>query len=281
MLPQVIESRRMAHLAGATKLEKEYNSVEEQFLKLTGAIEKNNINYTKNNAVKVDEAYRNLELMAIKNETIGEVRLVLAQAEKNGAKKYAPQAVELARQRLIETDEFITKNRYSKDEMKARAVEDLFYANRARVLTDQSIAYTCAKDLLADLELVRESLLADGERDVARGQLTTLIRQVQVFGFHFAGLDVRQHSERHAAALSELLHVTGLFQQDYTTLNETERIRLLEDLLRDPRILPIRSVKLNESTTHVLETFEAMRQAREKFGPTAVTKGWSMGTMRA
>src|SRR5258708_37191585 len=43
----------------------------------------------------------------------------------------------------------------------------------------------------------------------------TLIRQVQVFGFHFAALDVRQHSERHASALSELLHATGLLEDLY------------------------------------------------------------------
>lgn len=138
MLPQVIESRRMAHLAGAAKLEKEYAQVEEQFLGLTEAIEKNNINYTKKNAAKVDEAYRNLELLAIKNETIGEVREVVGQAEKDGAKKYAPSAFELAQRRLGETDEFISKNRYATDEMQKRAQEDLFLAKRARVLSDQS-----------------------------------------------------------------------------------------------------------------------------------------------
>src|SRR5260370_6320576 len=42
---------------------------------------------------------------------------------------------------------------------------------------EQGIAYTSAELLLADLELVRESLLADGERDVAGRQLATLIRQ--------------------------------------------------------------------------------------------------------
>ncbi len=136
---------------------------------------------------------------------------------------------------------------------------------------EQGIAYTSAELLLADLELVRESLLADGERDVAGRQLATLIRQVQVFGFHFAALDVRQHSERHAAALGELLLATGLLQEDYSTLNETERIRVLEDLLRDPRILAIHDVKLSESTSHLLETFASMRRAREEFGHGAVT----------
>jgi len=136
---------------------------------------------------------------------------------------------------------------------------------------EQSIAYTSAEVLLADLELVRESLLADSERDVAGGPLATLIRQVQVFGFHFAALDVRQHSERHAAALGELLLATGLLQEDYSTLNEAERIRVLEDLLRDPRILATHDVKLSASSAHVLETFASIRQAREDFAPGAVT----------
>jgi OOP family OmpA-OmpF porin len=140
MLPQVIESRRMAHLAGAAKLEKEYANVEGQFLKLTGAIEKNNINYTKKNAAKVDEAYRSLELMAIKNETIGEARKVLSKAEKNDAEKYAPKSFNFAHRTLSQTDEFITNNRYDKDNMQAKARESLFYANRAFVLTSQSKA---------------------------------------------------------------------------------------------------------------------------------------------
>jgi outer membrane protein OmpA-like peptidoglycan-associated protein len=138
MLPQVIESRRMAHLAGAAKLEKEFAQVEGQFFKLTEAIEKNNINYTKNNASKVDDAYRNLELLAIKNEAIGNIRQVVGRADKNGAEKYAPQAFELAQRYLNETDEFITKNRYAKDEIRTRAQKALFFGNRAFVLTDQS-----------------------------------------------------------------------------------------------------------------------------------------------
>jgi phosphoenolpyruvate carboxylase len=133
------------------------------------------------------------------------------------------------------------------------------------------IAYKSADDLLADLELIRESLLADGESDAAQGQLATLIRQVQVFGFHFAALDVRQHSDRHAAALTELLLATGLRQDDYTSLDEVERLSILEGLLSDPRILPLRGVNLSESTTHVLETFEAIRQARNEFGTCVVT----------
>ncbi len=136
---------------------------------------------------------------------------------------------------------------------------------------EYSIAYKSVEELLQDLHLVRESLLADGEDGLAEGQLSKLIRQVEVFGFHFVALDIRQHSERHAAALAELLCVTGLRQEDYTKLNEEERIKILENLLRDPRILSRPGLSLSQSTNHILNTFSTIRQAREVFGKKAVT----------
>ncbi len=139
------------------------------------------------------------------------------------------------------------------------------------ILPGANNSYSRSDGLLADLELVRESLLAHGEQGVTRGELATLIRQVQVFGFHFAALDVRQHSERHASALAELLSVTGLLQCDYRSLEEGERVRLLEDLLRDPRVLPRHELKLSPETSRVLATFDTIRQAREEFGNDAIT----------
>ena len=140
---------------------------------------------------------------------------------------------------------------------------------REGLSTNSSITYKHAGELLADLELVRESLIADGEQDVAQGELAKLIRRVQVFGLHFAALDVRQHSERHASAISELLQVSGLCQ-NYSSLNEIERVQILEKLLRDPRVLPYDNLDLSAGTWHVLNTFHTIRQAREEFGAQAI-----------
>jgi phosphoenolpyruvate carboxylase len=131
--------------------------------------------------------------------------------------------------------------------------------------------YRQADELLADLELVRSSLVADGEQELTLGRLAKLIRQVKVFGFHFAALDVRQHSERHANALAELLQVTGLIRGDYRSLDEAERIVVLEDLLCDPRILPRHALNLSAETTHILTTFDAIANARHEFGKKAIT----------
>ncbi|GCE25620.1 phosphoenolpyruvate carboxylase [Dictyobacter alpinus] len=142
---------------------------------------------------------------------------------------------------------------------------------QAEAKSDKSIAYQSAEELLADLHMVEASLLADGENSIARGALHTLIRQVEVFGFYFAALDVRQHSERHASALTELLQVTGLRKDDYKSLPEAERVQLLENLLEDPRILTRPGLHLSPDTQQILTNFDTIRQVRETFGKRAVT----------
>ena len=66
------------------------------------------------------------------------------------------------------------------------------------------LAYPGPATYLADLRIVQESLAAAGAAKQAFGELQHLIWQAETFGFHLAGLEVRQHSEVHARALSEL-----------------------------------------------------------------------------
>jgi phosphoenolpyruvate carboxylase len=66
------------------------------------------------------------------------------------------------------------------------------------------LAYRSPAEFLADLRLVQESLAAAGAAKQAFGELQHLIWQAETFGFHLAGLEVRQHSEVHARALREL-----------------------------------------------------------------------------
>jgi phosphoenolpyruvate carboxylase len=64
--------------------------------------------------------------------------------------------------------------------------------------------YRHAAEFLADLRLAQRALVAAGADRQAFGELQHLIWQAETFGFHLAGLEVRQHSAVHAAALREL-----------------------------------------------------------------------------
>ena len=82
----------------------------------------------------------------------------------------------------------------------------LYLARRlaATRLRDADLAYGSAADFRHDLRLVQESLAAAGATRLAFGELQQLIWQVETFGFHLAGLEIRQHSAVHARALAEL-----------------------------------------------------------------------------
>jgi phosphoenolpyruvate carboxylase len=66
------------------------------------------------------------------------------------------------------------------------------------------LAYASAADFIDDLQVAQRALAAAGASRQAYGELQQLIWQAETFGFHWAELEVRQHSAVHAAALREL-----------------------------------------------------------------------------
>jgi len=82
----------------------------------------------------------------------------------------------------------------------------LYLARRleATRLRHADLAYASAADFRSDLLRVQESLAAAGATRQAFGELQQLIWQVETFGFHLAGLEIRQHSAVHARALREV-----------------------------------------------------------------------------
>jgi phosphoenolpyruvate carboxylase len=71
-------------------------------------------------------------------------------------------------------------------------------------MRNADLAYPGPDVFLQDLRVVQESLAATGAVMQAFGELQNLIWQAETFGFHLAGLEVRQHSEVHARVLREL-----------------------------------------------------------------------------
>ncbi len=134
-LADAIEARTMARNAGALQYEKEYRRAESDFLALTRSIERDNLRFAQKNKAKVIDRFRELEVRAIKETTIGEVRTLIANAEADGARKIAPLSYGQAVEQLNATDAFISQNPYAKEEMHTMAADALFKANRLAVIT--------------------------------------------------------------------------------------------------------------------------------------------------
>jgi len=134
-------------------------------------------------------------------------------------------------------------------------------------------AYSTESELLADLQLVLESLAANASEDLAaHGPLPHLIRQIRAFGFHLAPLDIRQHSDEHARALGEIFHAAGVLPaaEAYAELSESEKVDLLTRELASPRpLLPV-GYSRSETVHRVLEVFHVVRRAHRDLGASCV-----------
>ncbi|CAA9565663.1 MAG: Phosphoenolpyruvate carboxylase [uncultured Thermomicrobiales bacterium] len=127
--------------------------------------------------------------------------------------------------------------------------------------THLALPYAAPADLLGDLESIRDSLLAQGERIVADGDLRDVIRQVEVFGFHYATLDIRDHSRRHETALAELFALTGV-EAAYGELDEDARLALLGGEIASARpLIPHDISSLSDTAREVIQTFRVIRLA--------------------
>jgi phosphoenolpyruvate carboxylase len=128
-----------------------------------------------------------------------------------------------------------------------------------------SHAYANAAAFMADLHLIRDSLYAHGDAEIAALELQDLIRLAETFGFHLMQLDVRQESGRHTEAVAEILGAS--LSVDYRALDETRRLEILSKAIAAPGGLVYDSAGLSEATRETLEVFQVMARMREETGP--------------
>ncbi len=121
--------------------------------------------------------------------------------------------------------------------------------------------YADAGELLADLRLAERALNAQRAEWIAAGDLHDVIREVEVFGFHLARLDIREHASRHRQAIAGLFAHAG-FEPHYGDLDEDARCSLLAPALAaEARLVPADTIALAPVAREVLDTFAMLRDA--------------------
>ena len=109
----------------------------------------------------------------------------------------------------------------------------LLYASRRLSATREpgtaDLAYRGPAEFIADLRLVQRELASAGAVRQAYGELQHLIWQAETFGFHLAGLEVRQHSAVHAQALGELADEGPVSERTREVIATFQAIAWLQD----------------------------------------------------
>jgi phosphoenolpyruvate carboxylase len=130
--------------------------------------------------------------------------------------------------------------------------------------------YLGTRELLDDLVLVRDSLLAHRGELIARGSLERATRTLATFGLHLATMDVREHADAQHAALAPLFDRVGELGRAYAELDRDERRSVLSDELRSRRPLAPNPPPLDGAASKTYATFTAIGDALDRFGPEVI-----------
>ena len=119
--------------------------------------------------------------------------------------------------------------------------------------------YDNTAELLADLTLMRDSLLAHKGELIAHGLLERLIRTVATFGLTHATMDVREHSDAHHHALAQLAEHPD--SPDAAAVNTIETFKAIDDLIAKfgPEVIETYIISMTKSHKDVLAAVEIAR----------------------
>ena len=148
--------------------------------------------------------------------------------------------------------------------------------------------YLNGEELVGDLLLMRDSLLADRGELIARGSLDQVIRTVSAFGLQLATMDIREHADAHHHAIGQLIDRLGIESWRYEDMPREYRAGLLAKELRSRRPLAKLPEKihrngvegfdawggaapiLDEAGAKTFGVFTAIRETIERFGPDVI-----------
>ena len=119
--------------------------------------------------------------------------------------------------------------------------------------------YVTGDALAADLLLCYRSLEATGQRLLADGRLTDVLRRVAAFGVTLARLDIRQDSTRHTEAMAAITSALGL--GSYADWDEDARLAFLLRELSSRRPLVPDGLDAAPEIRDVLDTFRMIAEA--------------------
>ena len=141
---------------------------------------------------------------------------------------------------------------------------------RIEEVGNSELGYKTADEFLDDLHFVQGCFRKHHPSKHELKTLHKLIRQVQLFGFHLASLDIRNHSGEHEAAISEMLKKVGLADK-YAELSEEKKVETLLSVLSDPRRILLGLEDYTPETQEMISVFQTIKRIHDEFGQRAIS----------
>ena len=124
---------------------------------------------------------------------------------------------------------------------------------------DGNPGYDAPEKLDRDLQLIAETVAENGCHHLANQHIRPLRQTLEIFGFHLAALDVRQNSDFHDRAISQLLTAANIPDgKNYAAWSEDDRLALLNRELESPRPFLHDRCSVGEEADLVLNAYRVL-----------------------
>lgn len=127
-------------------------------------------------------------------------------------------------------------------------------------------AYRYAEDLLEDLRILQKGLVDFNATVIAYSDVNEMIRLADSFRFHLARLDIRQNSQYHDRALSQLMDAAGLEGSAFPELGLDERLEFINSELNSNRPFTHASMNLGDEARATIDTYRVVREHISRYG---------------
>jgi phosphoenolpyruvate carboxylase len=143
----------------------------------------------------------------------------------------------------------------------------LLMALRLREQIKGKPGYRTIDCLGADLTLLSTTLAEAGCHLLEEDAIRPLRHKLEMFGFHLATLDIRQNSEFHDKAISQLLTAAGVADgENYRTWPEVKRLEFLNAELKSTRPFLHDELSAGTEADDVLDTYRVLVRHRKDWG---------------
>ena len=125
--------------------------------------------------------------------------------------------------------------------------------------------------LANDLDLLSTPLADAGCHMIEEDSIRPLRHKLEIFGFHLATLDIRQNSEFHDKAISQLLAAAGVPDgENYIHWSEEKRLEFLNRELASTRPFLHDDLRVGTEADDVLDTYRVLVRQRRDWGGAGV-----------
>lgn len=135
----------------------------------------------------------------------------------------------------------------------------------SRTLKNQG--YKSAIEFRNDLELLARALDQIGASRISRSEVLPIIRLTDVFGFHGAALDIRQNSQFHDRAFTQILEAAAIPEAaTFASQSQNERLPFLQSELQSRRPFLFPGASVGYEADAVLSCFHVLKEYRDMYG---------------